>query len=56
MLSKHKRQIKKSIGEMIFDIWNVCSYIFSMFYHPVSFLYVLVLSFNEGRDAALGGI
>jgi len=56
MLSKHKRQIKKSIGEMIFDIWNVLFLFLVCFITLYPFWYVLVLSFNEGRDAALGGI
>ena len=48
--------MKRSLGENIFDTANVIFLGLAAFVTLYPFWYATVLSFNEGRDAALGGI
>ncbi len=51
-----RRSIKRSVGEMIFDNLNVIFLAFFAFLTLYPFWYILVLSLNEGKDSALGGV
>ncbi|WP_058486414.1 carbohydrate ABC transporter permease [Defluviitalea phaphyphila] len=53
MINAFKRKDKK---EIIFDIFNTCLMIFICFITLYPIWYTLVLSFNDGTDAMLGGI
>ena len=54
MVPRHR--IKRSAGENIYDTFNVIFMLFLAFVTIYPFWYVLVYSFNEGRDAAKGGL
>jgi putative aldouronate transport system permease protein len=60
MMAEHKIKkafgIKRSIGELIFDNLNALLMLVFAFLTLYPFWYILVLSLNEGRDAAMGGI
>ena len=56
MIKNKKRLIKSTSGERVFDIFNTCFMLVLCFIMLFPFWYVLIYSFNEGRDAALGGI
>ena len=49
-------EVRRSLGEVLFDNLNVLLMFAFAFMTLYPFWYVLVLSLNEGRDAALGGI
>ena len=50
------KKIKGARGERAFDVFNICFMLVLCFIMLYPFWYVLIYSFNEGRDAALGGI
>lgn len=48
--------IRRSVGEIIFDNFNVLVLIIFAFLTLYPFWYILVLSLNEGRDSLKGGV
>lgn len=49
-------KIKRSRSELVFDILNTAFMTFILFITLYPFWFVIVMSFNEGTDAARGGI
>lgn len=49
-------KIKRSPGEVTFDVLNIAFMSFVLFITLYPFWFVIVMSFNEGNDAARGGI
>jgi len=56
MRFRRRNKISNTAGEMAFDTFNVLFMLSLCFVMLYPFWYVLIYSFNEGRDAALGGI
>jgi putative aldouronate transport system permease protein len=60
MMAEHRIKkalgIKRSFGELLFDNLNVLLMLVFAFLTLYPFWYILVLSLNEGKDAAMGGI
>lgn len=53
---RRRRRYKRSTGEIMFDVFNVCLMLFMCFLFIYPFWYVLILSFNDGLDARKGPI
>lgn len=53
---KRQNRIKRTRGELIFDIFNHILMVVISFVMLYPFWYVLVLSLNDGADSAYGGI
>jgi len=49
-------KIKSSVGDKVFDIFNVTLMLIICFLTLYPVWYIIVYSFNEGKDAMLGGI
>ncbi len=51
-----RKKVKRKPGEVVFDTINIAFMVFIFFITLYPFWYIFVVSFNEGRDAARGGI
>lgn len=49
-------KIKSSFGDKVFDIFNITLMLIICFLTLYPIWYIIVYSFNEGKDAMLGGI
>lgn len=52
----YQNQIKRSVGERVFDGFNIIFMILMSVVMLYPFWYILIYSFNKGEDAARGGI
>ena len=53
---KRKNKLKKSVGEQIFDIWNILGFALLCFIFVYPFINILAVSLNDPIDALRGGI
>lgn len=56
LIYKNSRRIKKSLGEWIFDIFNILLFAVLTFSFIYPFINILVVSLNDPYDAMRGGI
>jgi len=52
----NRNRIRSTPGEVVFDTANTLFMVFLCFVMLYPFWYILVLSLNEGKDSALGGV
>ena len=53
---KRKNKLKKSVGEQIFDIWNILGFALLCFIFVYAFINILEVSLTDPIDALRGGI